>query len=115
MIEMDETDALARHVNRLMSHNHHNANTTAGAPIQSNNGISSAGNGAVLSLDKQHLTWSRVTLPPGSAVPPPRSGAASVVVKGRLYMFGVSSFSRALLTWFDSSNAFGAGVQPFSP
>ena len=26
-----------------------------------------------------------------SCVPPPRSGAASVVVKGRLYMFGVST------------------------
>ena len=40
--------------------------------------------------DTQSLTWSRVTLPPGSAVPPRRSGAASVVVKGQLYMFGVS-------------------------
>lgn len=40
--------------------------------------------------DKQHLTWSRVALPPGSVVPPRRSGAASVVVKGKLYMFGVS-------------------------
>ncbi len=41
--------------------------------------------------DGQHLTWSRVSLPPGSVVPPRRSGAASVVVKGKLYMFGVSS------------------------
>jgi hypothetical protein len=40
--------------------------------------------------DKQSLTWSRVSLSPTSCVPPPRSGAASVVVKGRLYMFGVS-------------------------
>ena len=39
--------------------------------------------------DRQHLTWSRVA-PPGSVVPPRRSGAASVVVKGKLYMFGVS-------------------------
>ncbi|KAL3783345.1 hypothetical protein ACHAW5_010887 [Stephanodiscus triporus] len=38
--------------------------------------------------DGQHLTWSRVSLPPGSVVPPRRSGAASVVVKGKLYMFG---------------------------
>jgi hypothetical protein len=38
--------------------------------------------------DKQHLTWSRVALPPNTPLPPPRSGAASVVVKGRLYMFG---------------------------
>lgn len=38
--------------------------------------------------DGQHLTWSRVSLPLGSVVPPRRSGAASVVVKGKLYMFG---------------------------
>lgn len=36
----------------------------------------------------QALTWSRVNSIGGSKVPPPRSGAASVVVKGRLYMFG---------------------------
>ena len=41
--------------------------------------------------DGQHLTWSRVSLPLGSVVPPRRSGAASVVVKGKLYMFGVSA------------------------
>lgn len=40
---------------------------------------------------QQYLTWNRITLPPGSIVPPRRSGAASVVVKGKLYMFGVSS------------------------
>ena len=40
--------------------------------------------------DKQHLTWSRVALPLGCVLPPRRSGAASVVVKGKLYMFGVS-------------------------
>lgn len=40
--------------------------------------------------DKHSLTWSRVSPSPFSCVPPPRSGAASVVVKGRLYMFGVS-------------------------
>ncbi|KAL7477390.1 hypothetical protein ACHAW6_003198 [Cyclotella cf. meneghiniana] len=38
--------------------------------------------------NKQHLTWSRVTLPPNTPLPPPRSGAASVIVKSRLYMFG---------------------------
>lgn len=38
--------------------------------------------------DNSSLTWSRVTPMSGSALPPPRSGAASVVVKGRLYMFG---------------------------
>mmetsp|Transcript_25862 Transcript_25862/g.37863 ORF Transcript_25862/g.37863 Transcript_25862/m.37863 type:complete len:612 (-) Transcript_25862:104-1939(-) len=38
--------------------------------------------------DRQSLTWSRVPLSPTTVTPPPRSGAASVVVKGRLYMFG---------------------------
>ena len=36
---------------------------------------------------RQCLTWSRVTANRGN-VPPPRSGAASVVVKGKLYIFG---------------------------
>ncbi|KAL3760521.1 hypothetical protein ACHAWU_001856 [Discostella pseudostelligera] len=43
---------------------------------------------SLLTEDKQHLMWSRVQLPPGSVIPPRRSGAASVVVKGKLYMFG---------------------------
>eukprot|EP00591_Stephanopyxis_turris_P014526 CAMPEP_0195540988 /NCGR_PEP_ID=MMETSP0794_2-20130614/50854_1 /TAXON_ID=515487 /ORGANISM="Stephanopyxis turris, Strain CCMP 815" /LENGTH=593 /DNA_ID=CAMNT_0040675071 /DNA_START=14 /DNA_END=1792 /DNA_ORIENTATION=+ len=38
--------------------------------------------------NRQALTWSRVVPAAGSKLPPPRSGAASVVVKGRLYMFG---------------------------
>lgn len=37
--------------------------------------------------DRQCLSWSRVS-PTTSTVPPARSGAASVVVKGRLYVFG---------------------------
>lgn len=41
--------------------------------------------------DQQSLTWSRVTLSLNSRLPPPRSGAASVVVRGQLFMFGVSS------------------------
>ena len=39
--------------------------------------------------DRQALTWTRMSA--SGSLPPPRSGAASVVVKGRLYMFGVSS------------------------
>jgi hypothetical protein len=39
--------------------------------------------------DRQSLTWSRVALSHNSCVPPPRSGAASVVVRGKLFMFGV--------------------------
>lgn len=38
--------------------------------------------------DRQALTWARMSA--GGSLPPPRSGAASVVVKGKLYMFGVS-------------------------
>eukprot|EP00547_Thalassionema_nitzschioides_P000425 CAMPEP_0194203698 /NCGR_PEP_ID=MMETSP0156-20130528/3401_1 /TAXON_ID=33649 /ORGANISM="Thalassionema nitzschioides, Strain L26-B" /LENGTH=561 /DNA_ID=CAMNT_0038929497 /DNA_START=35 /DNA_END=1717 /DNA_ORIENTATION=+ len=38
--------------------------------------------------DQQSLTWSRVTLSLTSCLPPPRSGAASVVVRGKLFMFG---------------------------
>jgi hypothetical protein len=35
---------------------------------------------------RQILSWQRVSLNPSSVVPPPRSGAASVVVRGKLYM-----------------------------
>lgn len=38
--------------------------------------------------DRQAFRWSRVHLSHDSIVPPPRSGAASVVVQGKLYMFG---------------------------
>lgn len=41
---------------------------------------------------QQYLTWNRINLPTGSIIPPRRSGAASVVVKGKLYMFGVSIY-----------------------
>jgi Kelch motif len=37
----------------------------------------------------QSLTWSRIPVcGPDALVPPPRSGAASVVVKDKLYVFG---------------------------
>ena len=45
---------------------------------------------SLLMDDKQHLSWSRIAIPNGTVNPPRRSGAASVVVKGKLYMFGVS-------------------------
>jgi Kelch motif len=38
--------------------------------------------------DRQCLTWRRMPPSPNGILPPPRSGAASVVVKGRLYVFG---------------------------
>ena len=40
--------------------------------------------------DQQSFLWSKVNLSDDSILPPPRSGAASVVVQGKLYMFGVS-------------------------
>jgi len=43
---------------------------------------------ALSECTKHHLSWKRVVMPAGSVVPPRRSGAASVVVKGKLYMFG---------------------------
>lgn len=42
-----------------------------------------------IQLDRQSLTWQRVPLAVTSCVPPPRSGAASVIVGNKLYMFGV--------------------------
>jgi hypothetical protein len=42
-----------------------------------------------IQLDRQSLTWQRVPLAVISCVPPPRSGAASVIVGNKLYMFGV--------------------------
>jgi len=42
---------------------------------------------------RQCFKWSRVILAHDSILPPPRSGAASVVVQGMLYMFGVSGGS----------------------
>ena len=55
------------------------------------NGAARAGSGPINSnvRDRQALTWTRMSA--SGSLPPPRSGAASVVVKGRLYMFGVSS------------------------
>lgn len=44
----------------------------------------------VVRQNRQTFLWSRVHLSQESATPPPRSGAASVVVQGKLYMFGVS-------------------------
>jgi len=49
-----------------------------GKPIETNR----------ITSNRQSLTWSRVTLAFTSCLPPPRSGAASVVVRGKLFMFG---------------------------
>ena len=45
----------------------------------------------------QSFKWSPVRVSPESTIPPPRSGAASVVVQGKLYMFGVSLLHRSTL------------------
>lgn len=36
----------------------------------------------------QSQSWSKIYMPANACIPAPRSGAASVVVKGKLYMFG---------------------------
>ena len=46
------------------------------------------GNASPRSAARQCLTWSRMVTTAGLPLPPPRSGAASVVVKGKLYVFG---------------------------
>ena len=53
-------------------------------------GVAAGGSNPINSnvRDRQALTWTRMSA--SGSLPPPRSGAASVVVKGRLYMFGVS-------------------------
>ena len=65
------------HPHRHHHYNHHNFNgTTTTAPHQ----------------PRQCLTWSRMVTTassqPQHQLPPPRSGAASVVVKGKLFVFG---------------------------
>uniref|UniRef100_A0A6V2E5J1 Uncharacterized protein n=1 Tax=Ditylum brightwellii TaxID=49249 RepID=A0A6V2E5J1_9STRA len=82
--------------NEMADHGQHHDDVHGGAggavgASLSSNGLGSVGeqtNMQRFQQDRQALTWSRVTPAAGSALPPPRSGAASVVVKGRLYMFG---------------------------
>ena len=54
-------------------------------------------------FDRKTLTWTRVE-PSSRCLPPSRSGAASVVVKGRLYMFGVSQIFKNGLFDFKVTN-----------
>lgn len=68
---------------------HHDETVAASHPSSSSSSSSSSLHRRNL-IDKDHtnLTWSRMVLSPDSSIPPPRSGAASVVVAQRLYMFG---------------------------
>lgn len=65
-----------------------------------------------LHKDRQCFKWSRVILSPDSINPPPRSGAASVVVQGKLYMFGVSSYSllNSSISGPSSHSSFALGL-----
>jgi hypothetical protein len=57
--------------------------------------------------DRQSFLWSRVHLSHESCVPPPRSGAASVVVQGKLYMFGVSQvITSRFADYLDASETY---------
>jgi hypothetical protein len=58
-----------------------------GAGIQNNNIIGPAIPRISSQPSRQCLTWSRLPVVT-KGLPPPRSGAASVVVKGKLYVFG---------------------------
>lgn len=49
--------------------------------------------------DKHKFLWSRVHLSHDSIVPRPRSGAASVVVQGKLYVFGGYGVCETMLFW----------------
>ena len=66
---------------------------------------------------RQCFKWSRVIVAHDSFLPPPRSGAASVVVQGKLYMFGVSDASThvSLLLSFSQLNrlffSFSLGIR----
>lgn len=64
-----------------------------GLPLLMHRPISTAN--PMCALDRQALSWTRINS--SGCLPPRRSGAASVVVKGRLYMFGVSSQIWAIL------------------
>jgi len=62
---------------------------------------------------RQALTWSRVIPTPHSKLPPPRSGAASVVVGHKLYMFGGYGGGTGRLDdfySFDFSDGDGSGT-----
>ena len=61
----------------------------AGPPSPSTFGVGASS--IIHRRDRQSFLWSKVNLSDESILPPPRSGAASVVVQGKLYMFGVSS------------------------
>jgi len=65
------------------------------------------------SSDSTHrplLQWSPILPVQGSEIPPPRSGAASVVVKGRLYMFGVSASCQCPLSLWRYIFLFAGGL-----
>ena len=62
------------------------AAAAAAAGPEPGGGIASPASPKIDPRVQQALTWTRMA--PGGVLPPPRSGAASVVVKGGLYMFG---------------------------
>ena len=64
-----------------------------GAGPPNNNNATSVVASNPFMRDNQSFKWARVKMSPESTIPPPRSGAASVVVQGKLYMFGVSHFN----------------------
>ncbi|KAL7430500.1 hypothetical protein ACHAXM_002249 [Skeletonema potamos] len=68
------------------NNHHHDENDAASHPSPPLRRTTTNNN--LIDNTNHHLIWSRMSLSPHSSIPPPRSGAASVVVQGRLYMFG---------------------------
>ena len=71
---------------QVASHAGPAAAAAAAAGPEPGGGIASPASPKIDPRVQQALTWTRMA--PGGVLPPPRSGAASVVVKGGLYMFG---------------------------
>ena len=71
---------------QVASHAGPAAAAAAAAGPEPGGGIASSASPKIDPRVQQALTWTRMA--PGGVLPPPRSGAASVVVKGGLYMFG---------------------------
>lgn len=63
-------------------HTHYQLNKTQGSSTDPDRKWAS------VRMDRQSFTWSRVLVSSQSSLPPPRSGAASVVVRNKLWMFG---------------------------
>ena len=70
---------------RVVVGRHHHREHVGSRAVAAQNSSSSSHHPLVA---RQCLTWSRMVVAGNAPSPPPRSGAASVVVKGKLFIFG---------------------------